>query len=135
MCFGGTNKRSDTLARPPFRFKPTLLRRSSSGTRQRGSGESRRAPALPPTLSPARLPSRRKTLRRSPPPSSRRRRQIVVHVNYHPEKWERMKAVIAKWVGGDDKALDSFPDGSQRRLRRGLSGWAEAALPAWGRGG
>lgn len=39
-------------------------------------------------------------------------------------QWERMKAVIAKWVAGDDKALDPFPDGSQRR-RRLLS------LPRW----
>lgn len=62
--------------------------------------------------------------------SSRPRPQIVVHVNYHPEKWERMKAVISKWVNGDDKALDSFPDGSQRRhQRRGLSGWMPE-LPA-----
>ena len=36
----------------------------------------------------------------------------MVHVNYHPDKWERMKAIWAYFVDGKKKALDAFPDGS-----------------------
>lgn len=37
---------------------------------------------------------------------------VMVHVNYHPDKWERMKAII-KWKrAGDDSELKKFPDGS-----------------------
>lgn len=35
-----------------------------------------------------------------------------VHVNYHPEKAERLEAVFRYYVEGDKKALESFPDGS-----------------------
>lgn len=38
---------------------------------------------------------------------------VSVHVNYHPDKFERMKAVVKRYVDKDLKALDSFPDGSQ----------------------
>ena len=37
----------------------------------------------------------------------------MVHVNYHPDKWERMQAIVERF--GDHKntrALDRFPDGS-----------------------
>lgn len=37
----------------------------------------------------------------------------MVHVNYHPDKFERMQAVWAKYVEGDARALDKFPDGSE----------------------
>ena len=37
---------------------------------------------------------------------------VMVHVNYHPDKWERMKAII-EWVRRKNpSALDPFPDGS-----------------------
>lgn len=36
-----------------------------------------------------------------------------VHVNYHPDKHERMKAVEARYVRGELQALDRFPDGSE----------------------
>ncbi len=36
----------------------------------------------------------------------------MVHVNYHPDKWERMKAALRYFVGGDKNALSGFPDGS-----------------------
>ena len=37
---------------------------------------------------------------------------VMVHANYHPDKWERLKAII-KWIrNGDTKALEPFPDGS-----------------------
>ncbi|KAL4430612.1 hypothetical protein ABPG77_005852 [Micractinium sp. CCAP 211/92] len=38
---------------------------------------------------------------------------VSVHVNYHPDKFERMKAVVKRYVDGDMHALDKFPDGSQ----------------------
>lgn len=37
---------------------------------------------------------------------------VIVHVNYHPDKYPRMKAVIARYVNNDLKALDPFSDGS-----------------------
>lgn len=39
-------------------------------------------------------------------------RPVMVHVNYHPDKFERMKAVVRRYVDGEMTALDSFPDGS-----------------------
>lgn len=37
----------------------------------------------------------------------------MVHVNYHPDKFERMKGVWAYYVEGNKGALDVFPDGSE----------------------
>ncbi|WJX09344.1 Arabinosyltransferase rra3 [Trifolium repens] len=37
---------------------------------------------------------------------------VIVHVNYHPDKLARMKAVVEFYVNGKQDALDSFPDGS-----------------------
>ncbi|XP_058725274.1 arabinosyltransferase RRA3-like [Vicia villosa] len=37
---------------------------------------------------------------------------VIVHVNYHPDKLVRMKAVVEFYVNGKQDALDSFPDGS-----------------------
>ncbi|CAD7701899.1 unnamed protein product [Ostreobium quekettii] len=37
---------------------------------------------------------------------------VAVHVNYHPDKWPRMKAVVKRYVDGDVDALSSFPTGS-----------------------
>lgn len=37
---------------------------------------------------------------------------MQVHVNYHPDKWERMKSII-KWKrDGDASELMAYPDGS-----------------------
>jgi len=38
---------------------------------------------------------------------------VMVHVNYHPDKFERMLAVEKRYVEGKMDALDTFPDGSQ----------------------
>lgn len=38
---------------------------------------------------------------------------IIVHVNYHPDKLRRMKAVVEFYVDGKKNALDTFPDGSE----------------------
>ncbi|GAU15326.1 hypothetical protein TSUD_03950 [Trifolium subterraneum] len=38
---------------------------------------------------------------------------VIVHVNYHPDKLARMKAVVEFYVNGKQDALDSFPDGSE----------------------
>ncbi|KAK8513919.1 hypothetical protein V6N13_005106 [Hibiscus sabdariffa] len=38
---------------------------------------------------------------------------VIVHVNYHPDKLRRMKAVVEFYVNGKQDALDPYPDGSQ----------------------
>jgi hypothetical protein len=45
-------------------------------------------------------------------PAGRSEPPTMLHVNYHPDKHPRMLAAVA-WYGGDDKALDAFPDGSE----------------------
>ncbi|XP_059445426.1 arabinosyltransferase RRA3-like isoform X2 [Corylus avellana] len=37
---------------------------------------------------------------------------VIVHVNYHPDKLQRMKAVVEFYVDGKEDALKPFPDGS-----------------------
>lgn len=37
---------------------------------------------------------------------------VIVHVNYHPDKLPRMKAVVEFYVNGKRDALKPFPDGS-----------------------
>ncbi|CAL1353406.1 unnamed protein product [Linum trigynum] len=39
---------------------------------------------------------------------------VIVHVNYHPDKLPRMKAIVEFYVNGDQEALKSFPDGSEK---------------------
>ncbi|XP_062211626.1 arabinosyltransferase RRA3-like [Phragmites australis] len=38
---------------------------------------------------------------------------VIVHLNYHPDKLDRMKAVIEFYVNGKQDALMHFPDGSE----------------------
>lgn len=38
---------------------------------------------------------------------------VIVHVNYHPDKLPRMKAVVEFYVNGKEDALKPFPDGSE----------------------
>ncbi|KAL0391989.1 UNVERIFIED_CONTAM: Arabinosyltransferase RRA3 [Sesamum radiatum] len=38
---------------------------------------------------------------------------VIVHVNYHPDKLPRMKAVVEFYVNGKQDALEPFPDGSE----------------------
>lgn len=38
---------------------------------------------------------------------------VIVHVNYHPDKLRRMKAVVELFVNGKQDALDPYPDGSE----------------------
>lgn len=37
----------------------------------------------------------------------------MIHVNYHPDKFERMQAIVKYYFNGDEDALDPFPDGSE----------------------
>jgi len=37
----------------------------------------------------------------------------MVHINYHPDKHARMRAVFAYYADGDARALDGFPGGSE----------------------
>ncbi len=36
---------------------------------------------------------------------------VMVHVNYHPDKFERLKAIRAFYMEGQSTALDRFPCG------------------------
>lgn len=38
---------------------------------------------------------------------------VIVHVNYHPDKLPRMKAIIEFYINGKKNALQPFPDGSE----------------------
>ncbi|XP_052194732.1 arabinosyltransferase RRA3-like [Diospyros lotus] len=38
---------------------------------------------------------------------------VIIHINYHPDKLPRMKAVVEFYVNGKRDALKSFPDGSE----------------------
>lgn len=40
-------------------------------------------------------------------------RPVSVHINYHPDKYERMLALIAYYSKGRKEALKGFPDGSE----------------------
>ncbi|KAF4356462.1 hypothetical protein G4B88_015296 [Cannabis sativa] len=51
-----------------------------------------------------------KTVRKDP--NLRKLKPVVVHVNYHPDKLPRMKAVVEFYVNGKQDALDPFPEGS-----------------------
>ncbi|KAF4368068.1 hypothetical protein F8388_002679 [Cannabis sativa] len=42
----------------------------------------------------------------------RKLKPVIVHVNYHPDKLPRMKAVVQFYVNGEQDALDPFPEGS-----------------------
>jgi hypothetical protein len=40
---------------------------------------------------------------------------VMVHVNYHPDKFERLQSVWKKYVEGDAHALDHYPIGEWRQ--------------------
>lgn len=41
-----------------------------------------------------------------------RTRPVMVHVNYHADKWPRLRAAARRYVDGDAAALDAFSDAS-----------------------
>ena len=47
---------------------------------------------------------------------ARSKTPALVHVNFHPDKWERMKSVVARYLDGQSKALDPYPVGSCHEL-------------------
>lgn len=51
-----------------------------------------------------------KTVRKHP--QLRKLKPVIIHINYHPDKLWRMKAVVDYYVNGKKDALDPFPDGS-----------------------
>ncbi|KZV34233.1 UDP-D-xylose:L-fucose alpha-1,3-D-xylosyltransferase 1-like [Dorcoceras hygrometricum] len=52
-----------------------------------------------------------KTVRKDP--NLKKLMPVIVHVNYHPDKLPRMKAVVEFYINGKKDALDPFPDGSE----------------------
>eukprot|EP00955_Chlamydomonas_euryale_P076660 362746-Chlamydomonas_euryale.AAC.2 len=55
-----------------------------------------------------------------------------VHINYHPDKHERMLAVVKYYVDGDQHALDAFPGGSEAG---GCQGDGGGGVPLTGQAG
>lgn len=51
-----------------------------------------------------------KTVRKDP--TLKKLKPVIVHVNYHPDKLSRMRAVVEFYVDGKQDALDPFPFGS-----------------------
>lgn len=51
-----------------------------------------------------------KTVRNDP--NLKKLKPVIVHVNYHPDKLSRMRAVVEFYVDGKQDALDPFPVGS-----------------------
>ncbi|KAL0919781.1 hypothetical protein M5K25_011899 [Dendrobium thyrsiflorum] len=43
----------------------------------------------------------------------RKLKPVIIHVNYHPDKLPRMKAIVEFYVNEKQNALDPFPDGSE----------------------
>jgi len=49
----------------------------------------------------------------------KQRRPSMVHVNYHPDKFERMEAIFQfYWEGAGQGVLDKFPGGSEPGSRK-----------------
>lgn len=46
-------------------------------------------------------------------PRAQQEKPVTVHINYHPDKNERQRAVMKYYIDGDDHALDAFPGGSE----------------------
>ena len=46
-------------------------------------------------------------------PKSERSKPVMVHINYHPNKVERMKAIVEYYKTGNEKAIMQFPGGSE----------------------
>jgi hypothetical protein len=44
----------------------------------------------------------------------KRTQPVMVHLNYHMDKFDRLKAVAKRYVDGDLTALDRFSDASSR---------------------
>lgn len=51
-----------------------------------------------------------KTVRKDP--KLKKLKPVIVHVNYHPDKLSRMRAVVEFYIDGKQDALDPFPVGS-----------------------
>jgi len=46
-------------------------------------------------------------------PHTQQQKPVMVHINYHPDKHNRMLAVIKYFFDSDPRALDKFPGGSE----------------------
>ncbi|PRW59143.1 Nucleotide-diphospho-sugar transferase family [Chlorella sorokiniana] len=51
-------------------------------------------------------------------PRDQQPKPVMVHANFHPDKSERMRGIIAYYIQGDEHALDKFPGGSEPGTRR-----------------
>ncbi|KAH6780024.1 Nucleotide-diphospho-sugar transferase family protein [Perilla frutescens var. hirtella] len=51
-----------------------------------------------------------KTVRKNP--QLRKLKPVIIHLNYHPDKLRRIKAVVDYYVNGKQNALEPFPDGT-----------------------
>ena len=46
-------------------------------------------------------------------PRARQPHPAMVHINYHPDKYERAEAVFRYYLQGEAQALAKFPGGSE----------------------
>ena len=46
-------------------------------------------------------------------PRSQQPKAVMIHCNFHPNKSERMAAIIKYYLENDDEALKPFPGGSE----------------------
>lgn len=46
-------------------------------------------------------------------PKTQRHQPVMVHINYHPNKEERMMGIIEYFASGKDDAIMRFPGGSE----------------------
>ena len=46
--------------------------------------------------------------------AAKRPKPVMVHVNYHPEKGERMKSIVEYFDSGDAAAIMKWPGGSEK---------------------
>jgi arabinosyltransferase len=46
-------------------------------------------------------------------PKSKRSNPVMVHINYHPNKVERMHGIIEYFKTGKEQAIMQFPGGSE----------------------
>jgi arabinosyltransferase len=46
-------------------------------------------------------------------PKSERKKPVMVHINYHPNKVERMQGIIEYFKTGNEQAIMKFTGGSE----------------------
>ncbi|KAG2259434.1 hypothetical protein Bca52824_078728 [Brassica carinata] len=96
------NSSEDLESRSPSSSVSSSAAYAHSSSQTGSSTPTRR---LPPTNASSKVLF--KTLRKSEE-LKKKVKPVIVHVNYHPDKLNRMQAVVEFYVNGKQDALDSF---------------------------